>query len=223
MSTRSFFRSLVAAAVLLAANQVCASGVYITEWMYSGAAIGGLDGEFIEFTNLSGAAVDFTGWSFDDDSRTPGSLGLSGFGVVAAGESVIIAAAVAADFRAAWGLAASNKVIGGNIENLGRNDEINLYDSSGSLVDRLTYGDQNITGTIRTQYASGRPNNSAALGANNVSLWVLSAVGDAERSFLSTGGDIGSPCSTAVPIPGAVWLLGSGLAGLIGLARRCAA
>ena len=58
MSTRSFFRSLVAAAFLLAATQACASNVYITEWMYSGT-----DGEFIEFTNLSGSAVDFTGWS----------------------------------------------------------------------------------------------------------------------------------------------------------------
>lgn len=215
MLTRSLIRSVTAAAVLFTAAHVCASGVYITEWMYSGT-----NGEFIEFTNLSGAAVDFTGWSFDDDSRIAETVSLSAFGVVAPGQSVILTEAPEADFRSAWGLAASVKVLGGNTVNLGRNDEINLFDGSGGLVDRLTFGDQNIPGTIRTQNFTGRPGSGAALGANNVSLWVLSAVGDVEGSFLSTGADIGSPGSTAVPIPSAVWLLGSGLVGLIGLSRR---
>ena len=218
MSIQSFVRSLAAAVILLAATQASASGVFITEWMYSGT-----DGEFIEFTNLSGAAVDFTGWSYDDDSQTPGSFDLSSFGLVESGQSVILTEADAATFRTAWGFAATVQVLGNNTVNIGRNDEINLYDASNNLIDRLTYGDQNFPGTIRTQNVSGRPGSSAALGANNLDYWVLSAVGDAEGSFISTGGDIGSPGQTAVPIPGAVWLLGSGLAGLIGIARRRAA
>jgi predicted extracellular nuclease len=219
MVTRFFVRFLAAAAVLLAAAHVYASGVYITEWMYSGA-----NGEFVEFTNLSGSVVDFTGWSYADSSKLPGDVDLSGFGVVAAGESVILTETAADAFRTAWGLSSSVKVIGENSkDNLGRNDEINLYDSSGSLVDRLTYGDQDIPGSIRTQNVSGQPGSSAALGANDASLWVLSKVGDVEGSYASASGDIGSPGTTAVPIPGAAWLLGSGLAGLMGFVRRRAA
>ena len=77
-------------------------------------------------------------------------------------------------------------MLGLNTINLGRNDEINLFDVA-ILVDRLTYGDQTFAGTLRTQNFSGRPDSSAALGANNVSLWVLSAVGDAEGSFIVDG------------------------------------
>lgn len=215
MPTRSLMRSLAAAAVLLTAAHVDASGVYITEWMYSGA-----NGEFIEFTNLSGAAVDFTGWSFDDNSRTPGETDLSSIGVVGPGQSVILTEVEAAAFRTAWGLSASVPVIGNNTNNLGRDDEINLYDAGGNLVDRLTYGDTIFIGSVRTQNISGRPGSGAALGVNDVSLWVLSTVGDVEGSFMSIGGDVGSPGATAVPIPGAVWLLGSGLIGLVGLSRR---
>ena len=114
-------------------------------------------------------------------------------------------------------------MLGGYTNNLGRSDEINLYDATDSLIDRLTYGDEDFPGTIRTQNISGRPGSSAALGANDPALWVLSAVGDTEGSYASTGGDIGSPGTTAVPVPGAVWLLGSGLTCLFGLARRLAA
>ncbi|WP_164473232.1 lamin tail domain-containing protein, partial [Clostridium sp. E02] len=118
----------------------------ITEFMYQGA-----NGEFIEFTNVGTAPVDLTGWSFDDDSRLAGTVDLSAFGAVQPGESVILAEASEAEFRAAWGLYASFKVVGGLTTNLGRADEINLFDASGNLVDRLTYSDQTFPGTPRTQ------------------------------------------------------------------------
>src|ERR1700748_3007741 len=92
---------VTAAAVLLAALAVQArAGMLVTEFMYNGN-----DGEFVEFTNTGPAAVDMTGWSFDDDSRTAGSFTLSPFGTVAAGESVVLTDnATAAGFRTAWGL-----------------------------------------------------------------------------------------------------------------------
>jgi predicted extracellular nuclease len=113
MSIRSFVRSLLAAVILLTATHASASGVFITEWMYSGT-----DGEFIEFTNLSGSAVDFTGWSYSDNAQVPGAVPLSSFGFVAAGESVIITEADAAAFRTAWGLAATVQVLGNNTVNI---------------------------------------------------------------------------------------------------------
>lgn len=219
MSNKSLIRSLVAAGALLATGQTWAATVAVTEWMYSGNG-----GEYIEFTNLSGAAIDFTGWSFDDDSRAAGTVSLSGFGVVAAGESVILTEASAAQFIADWGLAATAKVIGGNTTNLGRNDEINLYDNTSTLIDRLTYGDQTFAGTIRTQNASGNPLSAAALGANNPALWTLAVNGDLYGSHLSANGDLGNPGTLGslnpVPVPAAVWLLGSALVGLVGIGRR---
>jgi hypothetical protein len=162
----------------------------ITEYMYSGT-----NGEFIEFTNVGGTSVDMTGWSSDDATRSPGGHNLSAFGVVQPGESVILTETASATFRSAWGLCPGIKIIGGYTnDNLGRSDEINLYNGT-TLIDRLTFNDQG-TGTVkgpRTQNASAWIT-AAGLGNNNASLSVLSVVGDSEGSFSSpTGGDIGSP------------------------------
>ncbi|MEP7043099.1 MAG: DUF3616 domain-containing protein [Dokdonella sp.] len=164
-----------------------AAQMRITEYMYGGA-----NGEFVEFTNVGSAAVDMTGWSFDDSSRIPGSQDLSVYGTVAPGESVIFTETNADTFRTAWSLCAAVKVIGGNTNNLGRDDEINLYDASGQQVDRLTYGDDTALGGVRTNGFSGWVN-AAGLGNNIATDWTLSIVGDAEGSYASSGGDIGSP------------------------------
>jgi len=191
--------------------------VRITEWMYSGGS-----GEFIEFTNLGATAVDFTGWSYDDESRLPGGFDLSGFGMVGAGESVIITETLADTFRLDWGLAATVKVLGEYTNNIGRADELNLFDGSGSLVDRLAYGDNTIGGP-RTQNASGRAGSATALGVNDATQWVLSSLGDVEGSYASLSGAVGSPGVTAfaaaVPEPGTYAMLLAGL-GLIGLVAR---
>lgn len=162
----------------------------ITEYMYDGA-----DLEFVEFTNVGSTPVDMTGWQYSDNGRLdPGSapISLSGFGTVQPGESVIFCQADASVFRTAWGLCSGIKIVGGSTTNLGRADEINLYDASNNLVDRLTYGDQAFPGTIRTTGKSGYVS-AAGLGANNPAAWALSALADGEGSFKSAGGDIGSP------------------------------
>ena len=206
---------LIAAA--LATSTTAHADVRITEWMYNGAA------EFVEFTNLSASAVDFTGWSYDDDSRLPGGFDLSGFGIVVAGESVIITESAADIFRADWGLAASVKILGGYTNNLGRADEINLFNGS-TLVDRLAYADNGTAGGPRTQGVSGIAGSAAALGANTATLWQLSALGDFKSSFASLGGEIGSPgfTSYAAAVPEAetyaLMLAGLGLVGF--MARR---
>src|ERR1044072_6103668 len=75
----------------------------ITEYMYNGGGSGSV-GEFVEFTNVGGSPVDMTGWSFDDNSETPGSGNLSAFGTVQPGESVILTEIPAATFRSNWTL-----------------------------------------------------------------------------------------------------------------------
>jgi len=210
-------RTLTLAA--LAVTTAAQADVQITEWMYNGA---NATGEYIEFTNLGSTAVNFAGWSFDDASRSAGSVDLSSLGLVGAGQSVILTEATAADFRAAWSLSAAVKIVGGNSNNLGRGDEINLFDGSGQLVDRLTYGDNAIAGTIRAQNRSGNPLTLAALAPQAVTAaWVLAQSGDSFGSYASTLGDVGNPgeFALAVPEPSGYALLLAGL-GFVGFVAR---
>ncbi len=164
----------------------------ITEYMYNGGGTAGV-GEYVEFTNVGGSIVDMTGWSYDDNSRLPGSQSLTGFGIVQPGESVILTELSAATFRTNWNLCAGIKIIGGCTNNLGREDEINLYDATNTLIDRLTYGDVTFSpGSIRTTLKSGFVS-ASSLGNNSITQWTLSANADVESSFLSTLNEIGSP------------------------------
>jgi len=210
---------VAALAALLSATlaNIARADMRITEWAYSAGS-----GEYIEFTNTSNAPIDMTGWSFDDDSQLPGVFSLSAFGTVAPGESVVLTESPAADFRTSWSMAAEIKVVGGYTNNLGRNDEINLFNNANALVDRLTFGDQTFAGTIRTQNASGNPITLAALGANDPSQWQLSVVGDAYGSYLSSFGDIGNPGigNYVVPEPSAVVLMVLGGVSLVALRIR---
>ncbi len=179
----NFFLLLLATLCVINAN----AQIRITEYLYSGA-----NGEFVEFTNVGNTSIDMTGWSFDDATRTPGVHNLSAFGIVQPGESVIVTESTPGVFRAAWGLCNGIKITGGYTnDNLGRADEINLYDSLKNLVDRLTYDDQTLGGPR----ANGKSAwvNTAGLGANMPAQWTLSSAGDAEGSFTSAGGDVGSP------------------------------
>lgn len=161
--------------------------IRITEWMYSAST-----SEYVEFTNIGAMPIDLTGWSYDDNSRLPGEFDLSPFGVVAPGESIVISESTAADFITGWNLAPNVRVLGEYMNNLGRSDEINLFDANDQLVDRLTYADESIPGCPRTQGASGWPC-ADALGQNSAGLWTLATVGDVQGSAMSTAGDIGNP------------------------------
>ncbi len=203
---RAAFLSLV-----LGLSTAALGNIRITEWMYSGG-----NGEFVELTNVGAVPIDMTDWSYDDDSRVAGTESLSAFGIVQPGESVIFTESTSSAFQAAWGLSGVS-IIGEITTNLGRNDEINIYNGNGQLIDRLTYGDQSFPGSIRTQNVSGNPMTPAALGANTVLQWRLSAVGDEYGSYASTGNDIGNP-GAYVPEPATLALMT--LLGLAAVRRR---
>ncbi len=180
----------LALSVLVALVSVAFGEIVITEWMYNGLGSGNT-GEFVEFTNTGPNPVDMTGWSYDDDSRVAGTISLSAFGVVAPGQSVILTDETAADFAQIWGLSGV-VIIGGNTANLGRNDEINLYDAEGNLVDRLTYGDETFPGTVRTQNKSCNIPATEYGYTEPQTSWVLAAAGDAFGSKASTRGEVAS-------------------------------
>jgi chitodextrinase len=198
---------VLAIALPTAAQAADAPNVKITEWMYNPV---NSSGEYFEITNLGSAPVSLAGWSFDDDSETPGTVPLDSLGTLAVGQSAIVTESADATFRTEWGLGAGVKILAGNTTNLGRADEINIFDGPdavANLVDRLTYNDQG-TGTVkgpRTQGVAGIPKTAAALGANDASQWQLSAVGDAEGSWASTTGDIGSPGKSRFAPAGPAW------------------
>lgn len=179
------FRFLVPL-IVCAIPSFCTAQMRITEWVYG-------NDEFVEFTNVGTTPIDMNGWSYDDDSRIAATVDLSAFGVVMPGESVILCEAPAATFTTTWNLTGVD-VIGDLTVNLGRNDEINLYDAGLTLVDRLAYGDQNYAGTIRTQNASGSPCRHA-VGFDDVYAWTLAFAGDARGSSTSAGGVTANPGS----------------------------
>lgn len=163
------------------------TGVRITEYMYNG-----LSGEFVEITNLTSAPVDLTGWSTDDADGIAGTTPLTGAGVLAPGQSIILTDAQPAAFAAAWGLTGTT-VLGPNLTGeFGRNDEIHLFNASGTLVDRLRYGDENYPGTIRTTGVSGQICRES-VGQDNIGGWVLAVNGDAYGSRVAATGEVGSP------------------------------
>jgi hypothetical protein len=203
---------------LAASISVASANVRITEWQYNGT-------EFVELTNLGAAPVSLTGWSFDDDSRLAGTFSLSGLGTLAPGQSGIMAELDATAFRARFPLMpASVPVVGGNTANLGRNDEINIFDASNALVDRLKYNDQDATNpTVRTDINSGNPTtlSEALLGGTDNAIaanWVLSASGDSYGSFASTTGGFANPGVFVVPEPASLTALA--LAGSFAMGRR---
>ncbi len=183
--------SALAIALPAAAQAATTPQVRITEWMYNPVHS---SGEYVEITNLGPTPVSLAGWSFDDDSRAPGTVPLDGLGTLAPGASAILTESADATFRSEWTLGADAKILAGNTTNLGRADEINIF-AGPDLVDRLTYNDATGNGP-RTQGVAGVPTTAAALGANTASQWQLSVVGDAEASRASTTGDIGSPGSS---------------------------
>lgn len=185
------------AATLLAATPLAHAEVRITELMFEGAGVNTVEyksngtlnykvaddkREFFEFTNLGSAAVDLTGWGYNDDNvNDPVAFG-SAFGTLAAGESAVLTEMAADDFRTLWGLSASVKVfsIGGS-SNLGKNDTINLYDAAGALVDSVTFP----KGLDASGGSYNRPHGDTG---NSTDTWVRSVVGDVYGSALS--GDV---------------------------------
>lgn len=179
---------LIALAAMMAISPFAAAGdqdVFITEFMYTG-----LFGEFIELANTGSTAVDIEGWVVDDNSSDfhIGTLLAGSSTVMFPGDTIVITEVSQAVFVQAWFIDAGHvipaelaAIVENNSNNLGRADEIHIYEDNGVLVDHLTYDDQAPAGYDkkgpRTENVSAVPGPLTVLGNNLFKNWVLSAEG----------------------------------------------
>jgi hypothetical protein len=168
---------------------LCLPDVHFTELVYNGN-----DGEFVEVTNLGAFPANLSGFVFEDDSFNPANGFPLGSVVLAPGESLVITEELAEDFRASWELAPSVQIVGGNGNNLGRNDSCVLYDALGNLVTSVDFGDQDFPGSFRSENLSIWPHVDGVQAADTTE-WEASFVGDDQGSAYGVNGDIANPGS----------------------------
>lgn len=206
--------ALAVACVAATCTSVAQAQIRITEYTANPSP------EWVEFTNIGNSAIDLTGWSWSDSDQQPfDQPSLGTVGIIGPHESFIFTEASESTFRSMWNLPLSVKVVGNNTNsNLSSGgDEINIYDASGGLVDRLTYS------SAFAAVGNTRNVPLASLGANQASLTVTSILGDSYGSYAATTGRVGNPgiyTPIRVPEPTSVVLSIVGFFATIGLTAR---
>jgi hypothetical protein len=177
--------------------------------MSSSAHPGGTsNSDWFELTNNGATAVDITGWSWDDDSQTPGVATFGAITMIGAGESVLITQETLgqeAAWRADWNVDSSVQVVnlgGSGIPGFSSGgDSIFIFDAADQLVTSVTFG----PATQGFTFAWDRFGTSLGIS-------VLGENGAYRASFNGAGGagiDVGSVGFSAVPEPSALLLVGS--------------
>lgn len=188
-------------AVLVAPAAYAATpNIQITEFAYGGKFVPGTDtgdGEYVELTNVGDAAQSFAGWSFSVVTTSTKTIDISGFGTVQPGESVLVTDLTPADFRAEWNLKPSVKVITDKqglataaTLNSGP-DTINILNGS-TTVESIKYAANYLSAKGVAAWVN--PSHLADTDTATAGAWTDPAtVGDAEGSWTSSHGSIGSP------------------------------
>lgn len=221
--TESRFRLLPAAvcsAVLLMSAAVGRAGLVVTEVMSSSAHPGGpANGDWWELTNTGAAAISLNGYSFDDDSVTPGAALLPNGVSIAVGESILFVDESVANltgWRAAWGIspsvqAYSSAQFTGVYSGLSAGgDQVNVYDNLNQLVASAIFAAASAGFSFEWK-KNGDALGFSVIGENGAYLAL-------SNGAAGLGVDVGSP-GHAVPEPSSLALALLGAVGL-GLVRR---
>jgi uncharacterized protein YjiK len=99
-------------------------------------------GDFFEIYNYGSAAVDLTGWKWDDDSASftdAGNATFTSISIPAGERLVVVNTTDVAAFRTAWGLANTVPVIGTGGPGLGGGDAVVLFDTAGKVIASFNY------------------------------------------------------------------------------------
>ncbi|MGP1716164.1 MAG: lamin tail domain-containing protein [Methylophilus sp.] len=215
---------LVALILATAVSQAQAAIIIseVAPWS-SGDSVVGAD--WFELTNTGSSAVNITGWKVDDNTNSfSAALALTGISSINAGQSVVFIegnAATAATFVSTW--FGSNVPAGfaigyysGSAIGLSTGgDAVNIFNASGALQAKVTFGASDSTVPFQTF--------DNAAGLNNATISQLSVVGvNGAFKAANSPNEIGSPGSiatAAVPEPESYAMLLAGIAA-IGAIRR---
>lgn len=181
--------------------------------------------EFIELYNSGSSSVSLDAFSVElingTNSSSYRTIDLSGFNISASGYFVMCdnASTVAnCDY--------SFTSTGSWFQN-GAPDAVALFENDG-LIDSLTYEGSLLRFTEGDEFSPGDNNSDiTSIGritdghdTNNNALDFQMGCITPGSANIGGMGDCSAPNLSAVPIPAAVWLFGTGLIGLIGVARR---
>jgi predicted extracellular nuclease len=181
--------------------------------------------EFIELFNSGSSAISLNNYSIDlingNNLSTYRSIDLSGFNISANSYFV-----VCSDSNQVANCDYSFTTTNGWFQN-GAPDAVALYEST-SLLDSLSY-EGSLTPFTEGDFMTINDSNSDILSLaritdgidsnNNALDFQLGCITPGSANIAGVG-DCSVPSVSAVPLPAAAWLFGSGLIGLIGLARR---
>ena len=208
----------ILAATILGMSSASAvqTGLRITEVAATGSSHS-YAADWFELTNIGLLAVDITGWKMDDNSfLAANAVALSGVTSIAPGQSVVFAetsnlATTKTAFVSAW-FAGSAPVgftmgayTGSGVGLSAGGDGVIIFNSSNAQMAKVSFGTASATNTFDN-----------AQGLDNTAISLLSVAG--VNGAFSASTLVGSPGT--VPLPAAVWLLGSVLTGIGALRSR---
>jgi len=208
-------RNVTVVIMLLSVSFMSRADLVITEVMASSSHTNTLvNGDWWELYNSGAAALDLTGYSWDDNTRAAGSADFNGL-TIGAGQALIICQeTIGAEqsWKDLWGLTGVAVVNLGNTEfqNFSSTgDEVHLYSPSSVEIASVSFG------TATSGYSFEWDSAGDSLG--------LSVLGenDALQATPDAGGgpDIASPgLVVVIPEPSAIALLALG--GLVLIGRR---
>ncbi len=188
-------------ALTLACPQVCSAAIVITEVNPTGSSNSTYVADWFELTNDGSAAVDITGWTFDDSSNAfASSVALTGLTQIAAGQSVVFVegdATTTTNFITAWfgnnvpSDFAIGSYSGSGIGLSSGGDAVNIFNSAGTVIANVSFNAATLGVTF---------DNRAKINNGLVNALSVLNVGGAFNSL--SGGELGSPGRiAAVPEP----------------------
>jgi len=223
MKLLNFKPAALSAALVAAAITPAYADIIVSEVDAAGSATTTYAADWFELTNTGAAAVSISGWKMDDNSNAFASaVALRGVTSIAAGQSVVFVegnttgstdATIDANFETAW--FGSNIPSGFVIGNYGGSgvglsqttDAVNIFNSTGTWITGVNFGASALGNTF---------DNAAGLSGVTISQFSVAGINGAFTSH--NGVEVGSPGT--VPVPAAVWLFTSALAGFLGISRR---
>ena len=185
------------------------SDLFITEVMANPAAVSDTSGEWFELYNPTSETVDLEGLMLSDDGSNSHTISTGSSLLIAAGDYFVMARN-------------GDSSVNGGVNA----DYVYSNFSLGNTSDQIVFSN-GITDLLRLDYTGG-------FGTAGISVELTGLPMDELHYSLTDGlltyglGDIGTPGAAGsfipepspVPVPAAVWLFSSGLAGLIGVSRR---